>query len=155
MKNLPLTSKEKFLFLVNSLKIKLGSRVELKFAFSLLGISLIIFLLTIGYLYQLALKEMAWEASPLPQEPVSYEQVFVSLVRGTVKSISERSFIVETKEREIEFYINTNTFFFNSSGEKISEQPNFYFKNYLKTGQKVKIIYAKYDIYLASEVWIK
>jgi len=149
------TIKEKFLFQINWLKIKLNSRIEPKFAFLVLGVSLIIFLFTIGYFYQLTLREMAWEAPPPLQKLASYEQVFVSLTRGTVKNVSDRSFIADTKNGEIEVYINANTFFFNLAGEKISSQPNFSFKDYLKTGQKVKIIYAKYDIYLASEVWIE
>jgi len=155
MKNLPLTSKEKILFQINWLKIKLGSRVEPKFTFLVLGISLIIFLLAIGYFYQLTLKEIAWEAPPPPQKPASYEQVLVSLAQGTVENVYDRSFTANTKEGEIEFYINTNTFFFDLAGEKISSRQNFSFKDYLKTGQKVKIIYAKYDIYLASEVWME
>ncbi len=89
-------------------------------------------------------------------ENETYEQVLLSMIKGSVQNFQIRTFTLKVGQVIGEFYINANTRAYNQFGAKISDEQDFSFSDYLIPDQKVKTLYADYGQFcIASEVWLE
>ena len=134
-------------------QLSFKSKIDFKIAISILLFCFVFASILIIYFWKKASKEMDWEIEPI-QKRESYEKVLLSMEKGIIKEFEKRSFIIQVNSNGIEFNINANTRLYNESGQKISDQPDFNFSDYLKQEREVRVLYAQYETFkLASEIW--